>query len=301
MFEMLDLVKAAQRSHLRVYFAGKVNDRYGLSKWREKFGVKKHDFREICSFRGSEYIYAGPTIAESKNEDGTAKLHGTDYYKHAMCSDTKCRCIDEIDGADIVLAIVEEGCYGTMWELGYCHGTGKDPLIRVVHDDCWFADAFAADCGYGFDPDEGKSVYVHAIDGLLDEFAWTLRMHENVHDMLVSSTSPLEQAVAMQWAKESFYYGSTTESDLLWAQVPEGPYRIDFANRQAKLAIELDGFTYHSSREQFGKDRERERYLIEKGWKVIRFHGDEIRNDVKKVVAEIKRHLAIRRKELAGA
>lgn len=294
---MLDLVKAAQRSHLRVYFAGKVNDRYGVSKWREKFGVTNPHDGEVCVFDGSQFVYAGPTMSVSEDDD--KKRHATIYYKHSMLCDTKERCLGEIDGADVVVAVVDDGCYGTMWELGYCHATSKETLVRVLHDDCWFAEPYQVSYGHGCGFSESESIYLYAMGRLSEEFSWLLKCHENARDMLLSSQSPLEVAVAMELA--SYWRSWNSDADMLWAQVPEGPYRIDFANRQSKLAIELDGFTYHASREQFGKDRERERYLIEKGWKVIRFHGDEIRNDVKKVVVQIKQHLALRRKELAGA
>lgn len=295
---MLDLIKVAQQSRLRVYFAGKVNERYGVSTWRERFGVKKPHSGQICMFDGSEFVYSGPTIC-GKADDENRKPHATMYYKHSMLCDTKELCIREIDDADLVVAVVDDGCYGTMWELGYCHATSKESLIRVLHDDCWFAEPFQVAYGHGCDLTDNDSVHQCAMQQLSAEFSWLLRCHENVRDMLQSSQSPLETAVAMQWALA--WRSWNGESDLLWAQVSEGPYRIDFANRQCKLAIELDGYSYHSSREQFGKDRERERFLIEKGWKVIRFHGDEIRSDVKKVVSEIRRHVNLRRDELAGA
>lgn len=35
-------------------------------------------------------------------------------------------------------------------------------------------------------------------------------------------------------------------------------------------------------------NKERERFLTEQGWKVYRYHGDEIRGDAKKVVDHIR-------------
>jgi len=44
-----------------------------------------------------------------------------------------------------------------------------------------------------------------------------------------------------------------------------------------KIAIECDGYEYHATREQFTKDKLRERKLKELGWKdVIRYSGSEI-------------------------
>lgn len=66
-------------------------------------------------------------------------------------------------------------------------------------------------------------------------------------------------------------------------------YRIDFAilcehlkNGQAhkftKIAIECDGFAYHSSKEDLTKDNSRNRELTLNDWKVYRFSGSEIYN-----------------------
>lgn len=46
---------------------------------------------------------------------------------------------------------------------------------------------------------------------------------------------------------------------------------IDVAFRQARIAIEIDGFQYHSSRDQFEADRDRQNRLVLAGWTVLRF------------------------------
>lgn len=285
---MLDLVKAAQRPHLRVYFAGKVNTPYGLSDWREWFGVKETIAGTMHAIKDVEFVYAGPSIQYQYGADKHTNLptHGTEHDKHDMHQQTRLRCVDEIDNADVVVAFVDDGCYGTMWELGYCHAKGIETIVYVVNRECWFADPHGAD----YTSREHHDV---SLNLLRDELFCLLKRHQSYHLILSRCQSPLEESVGREWMRRGVW-------PLLWPQVPEGSYRIDFANPELKLAIELDGFTYHSTREQFGKDRERERYLIEKGWKVIRFHGDEIRNDVGKVVTEICRHLWLRREELAG-
>jgi len=71
----------------------------------------------------------------------------------------------------------------------------------------------------------------------------------------------------------------------LYQQFREGPYRLDFAMTMAvaaphvdvKLAIECDGHDYHErTKEQARRDRERDRYLTERGYLVVRFTGSEI-------------------------
>lgn len=61
-------------------------------------------------------------------------------------------------------------------------------------------------------------------------------------------------------------------------------YFIDFVidfrpvadNSDIRYAIELDGYDYHSSKEQMNRDYERERALQKAGYKVIRFTGSQI-------------------------
>lgn len=66
-------------------------------------------------------------------------------------------------------------------------------------------------------------------------------------------------------------------------------YRIDFAilcksyenntfQKEVKIAIECDGFEYHSSKEALQRDTSRNRALTLEGWKVYRFSGTEIYN-----------------------
>ena len=65
-------------------------------------------------------------------------------------------------------------------------------------------------------------------------------------------------------------------------------YRVDFFLKDARLIIELDGHTSHSTREQLEKDAVRQRYLTRAGYTVIRFTGREIVRDVRGCVAEVR-------------
>jgi hypothetical protein len=49
------------------------------------------------------------------------------------------------------------------------------------------------------------------------------------------------------------------------------PRRIDFAFVQERIAIEVDGFAFHSSRDAFVDDRRRQNALELDGWLVLRF------------------------------
>lgn len=68
-------------------------------------------------------------------------------------------------------------------------------------------------------------------------------------------------------------------------------YRLDFAfllyenvnhvqTLVKKIGIECDGYEYHSGKEQFKKDRERQRNLSYDNWTIIQFSGSEINGHV---------------------
>ena len=52
--------------------------------------------------------------------------------------------------------------------------------------------------------------------------------------------------------------------------------RIDFAVPDLKIAIEIDGYEFHSGRAQFEADRVRENELVLAGWHVLRFTRNQV-------------------------
>lgn len=62
---------------------------------------------------------------------------------------------------------------------------------------------------------------------------------------------------------------------------------IDFADPIMKIAIEVDGRAFHSDRQSFERDRERQNMLVIRGWVILRFTWERIVNDPEGVVAEI--------------
>ncbi len=53
-------------------------------------------------------------------------------------------------------------------------------------------------------------------------------------------------------------------------------HAVDAAWPDAKLIIELDGWKYHSSKQAFQVDRERDVRLTSKGWTVLRFTHQDV-------------------------
>lgn len=58
--------------------------------------------------------------------------------------------------------------------------------------------------------------------------------------------------------------------------LPRRSVRIDMAYPSHKLAIELDGWKYHSSRSAFDSDRARANELVMAGWTVLRFTSSTV-------------------------
>ncbi len=58
-----------------------------------------------------------------------------------------------------------------------------------------------------------------------------------------------------------------------------------------KLIIECDGFQHHSSKKSFSSDRQRDRVLQTKGYRVFRFSGQEIYHDPASKAVELAEYL----------
>jgi hypothetical protein len=68
---------------------------------------------------------------------------------------------------------------------------------------------------------------------------------------------------------------------------PFGQYRIDFAYPQLMLAIEVDGYVWHSSRVQMDADNARRNHLRTLGWHLLVYTWRQVTSDPDKVAAEI--------------
>ena len=77
------------------------------------------------------------------------------------------------------------------------------------------------------------------------------------------------------------------------AQALIGRYHVDFLLEKngAQVVVECDGKAYHSSDEARETDRERDSYLQERGYPVLRFTGGEINGRISWCVEQIQRAL----------
>lgn len=67
-------------------------------------------------------------------------------------------------------------------------------------------------------------------------------------------------------------------------------YRLDFAIfcQKGKINIECDDLKWHSQPKQRAKDKKRDRWLKKRGWTVLRFGGEEIKNNTESCVKLLK-------------
>jgi very-short-patch-repair endonuclease len=69
-------------------------------------------------------------------------------------------------------------------------------------------------------------------------------------------------------------------------QVPIGPYVVDFFCPAKRLIIELDG-GHHNEDETARRDRERQLWLEQEGYRVVRFWNSEITGDLTAVLERV--------------
>jgi very-short-patch-repair endonuclease len=70
---------------------------------------------------------------------------------------------------------------------------------------------------------------------------------------------------------------------------PVGGYKIDVAFPKARVAIEVDGWAFHSDPEAFAIDRKRQNAIALLGWQVLRFTWLDLTEYPQRVIAEIRR------------
>lgn len=67
--------------------------------------------------------------------------------------------------------------------------------------------------------------------------------------------------------------------------------RVDLAYPKTRLAIEADGYAFHSGRRAFERDRERQNALVNAGWRVLRVTPNQLDNDASAFAGVVARAL----------
>jgi very-short-patch-repair endonuclease len=75
---------------------------------------------------------------------------------------------------------------------------------------------------------------------------------------------------------------------------PVGGYKVDVAFPNQMVAIEVDGWAFHSDPEAFAIDRKRQNAIALLGWQVLRFTWLDLTEYPQRVLAEIRRAIAPR-------
>ena len=180
------------------------------------------------------------------------------------------RSLEMIDQSDIVIAVIDDDAHGTIFEVGYAIAKGKRVILvsGKAYKEAWFPMA------------NKDSIRAYSIEDAI-ETASNYASYSNKHKRCVS---PIE----VSFLNEAFRVYKLQTFDVN-VPVMNGKYRIDFADVERKIAIELDGHAFHSDKATFENDRIRERELEEDGWRVLRFAGTEVHHDVAKAVQDAVR------------
>ena len=72
-------------------------------------------------------------------------------------------------------------------------------------------------------------------------------------------------------------------------------FEVDFFWKRERLVVEVDGFAFHSSREDFERDRERDGELTAAGYRVIRVTWRQITEEPEAVLVRVARALGVGR------
>ena len=116
----------------------------------------------------------------------------------------------------------------------------------------------------------------------------------------MSSLTPTQRKRARQLRR-----GDTAAEQRLWAhlrgrrlhslkfvrQLPLGPYIADFACREHRLIVEVDGAT-HGTEKEIRHDDERTAFLTQSGWRILRVWNDDVFRSLDDVLETIARACA---------
>jgi very-short-patch-repair endonuclease len=119
--------------------------------------------------------------------------------------------------------------------------------------------------------------------------------------MFVRLTNP--QSDKLTQYRRDLRRNATISEQILWKylkanqlgvkfrrQVSIGTFIVDFYCHTKKLVIELDGYT-HMSEKTHQKDREKQAFLEQNGYTILRFTDDQVIHSTEIVYSHIQLHL----------
>lgn len=99
--------------------------------------------------------------------------------------------------------------------------------------------------------------------------------------------SGLEECFAALWRQ----YGNGMEPEREYRFIEGRRYRADFAWKEQRLAVELDGFSSHVHKYNKRHDSERDRLAVLAGWRVLRYVPSDLRMRPLQCIEEVVRAL----------
>lgn len=300
---------------MKIYLAGKVEK----NDWRHT-AVRGID--EVCfdlyynpcqewpilpRAIADKYDYCGPYFiscdhgcSHEKNSHGYGKGCGANFdielYDHVNGTEASrvhvtIECKKAIKASDVVFAWIDDlTAYGTLFELGYATALGKKIYLYLKKEipenpNDWIS-ILECERTYQFD-DLWFTIYSIRSNGHLDYADNPLNAF---NDFLNHIEENIRQAKIESPMELMFYNaikGKIRDIEPQWEVVSDGRlYRVDFAIPSRKIAFEIDGHEYHKTRAQRTHDARRERDLQKEGWRVIRFTGSEIYNDLSRCISD---------------
>lgn len=245
---------------LKVCLIGGLHDIRGAD-WRHDIVA---DYTNVVHTPENVYLQGlVPTIVNDVICLGNFKAFGRGDIGHAGGA---------ISQADVVIANFEARCWqGFGTEIGYtvAKTATKVAYYKWYHSDFEVCDSFEFRAG-------GLLVEAPTIKQAFLQIC-ALRGHTTCYaGAQPPGDSPIEQAFATAWKAATGNYPQ--------AQVQIGNYRVDFL--VDNLVIECDGHEYHASREQRGRDAQRDIKLQRMGYRVARFTGSQIHADAAACVSQ---------------
>ena len=297
---------------MNIYLAGKIGYKDwrhaivdGLADANQDFDTDDYieDWHVMNGVIYGEHNYTGPFfISRGHGESHGENTHGCDLFGHCIDSHGGNQktavprlCKTAIDRSDVVFCWMDDlTAYGSIFELGYAMGKGKQIYLAIKHDPESDTDVLPETCGSVWEAleEEPESSWSDDIWFLLESVGY--RRFDNVSDAWKAFSKqynlyPIPESIKSPIEKQFFLQARRMGLDLEpqhEVNVAGKTYRIDFIYPGKKIAIELDGHDYHKTKEQRTADAQRERALQSMGWTVIRFTGTEIYHDAPKCVLD---------------
>lgn len=259
---------------------------------------------EGFSYTGPYFASMGHSITHGPNQHGVLEDYGSAATVESELSERRPlveNCFRAISASDAVFVWLDDPtAYGTLVEVGFAVAH-KKPIILASPEPISLPGCTCGHHTVARECDEGylgdlwfaaacATQWVHAMSPVIAFNRWLASVTPKPDPALALLESPIERSF---WEQHKALKLPALEGLVPQHKVMGGKYRLDFAIPEQRVAIELDGYEYHSSKDAFVNDRARQRALEAAGWRVIRFAGSEVHSNaaecVRQAAALVKR------------